>query len=119
MTKRLLLLTTGLNVGLVLLGWSRPSASHPDTVIQAQRIDLIDQSGKVKGQLYLGEDGSGQIRLRSGKGEVAVKLGAREGGGSSLVLLDPEVEPGILLTAGAQGPEISARRGGQLRRVGP
>lgn len=119
MTKRLLVLMTGFNVGLVLLGWARPAASDSPAVIRAQRIDLVDQSGKVKGQLYLGDDGSGQIRLRNGRGEVAVKLGAREGGGSSLVLLDPAVEPGILLTAGAQGPEISARRDGHLQRVGP
>jgi hypothetical protein len=68
MTKCLLMLTTGLNVALVLLGWSRPVASNPPAVIRAQRIDLVDQGGKVKGQLYLGEDGSGQLRLRPAAG---------------------------------------------------
>jgi hypothetical protein len=119
MSHRFLLLLTGLNALLVLAAWKRSRDADGPTVLQAQRIDLLDAKGKVKGQLYVGEDGSGQLRLRTASGEVAVKLGALQEGGGSLLLLNPAVEPGVVLAAGPTGAEISVRQDGRMKRVAP
>jgi hypothetical protein len=119
MNSKFLILITGFNALMVLTAWTRQSTGSSPDVVRAQRLDLVDRQGRVKGQLYLGEDGSGQLRLRNAKGEVAVKLGALESGGSSLLLLDPTVEPGIILSAGAEGSDIRASRNGALQSVVP
>ena len=59
--------------------WTTAHSQSPlpvQDVIRAKLIELVNDNGDVVGQLYLGEGGSGQIRLRNGSGEVRVKLGS-------------------------------------------
>lgn len=49
-------------------------------VIKAREFQLVSPSGKVVAQIYLGDDGGGQLRLRDGKGTIGVKLGATTDG---------------------------------------
>jgi len=85
-------------------------------VIRAKLIELVAQDGKVVGQLHTAEDGSANLRLRSGTGEVRVKLGASRGG-SGLVLLDNNTEPGVSLYAQDGGGGATLAEGGKNKRV--
>lgn len=72
-------------------------ASQPEkipAVLRAQSIELVDKQGQVRAQLFLGEDGGGNLRLRDGSGTVRVKLGATATG-AGLILFDEDVEPAI------------------------
>lgn len=85
-------------------------------VIRAKLIELIAPDGKVVGQLHTAEDGSANLRLRSGDGEVRVKLGASKDG-SGLVLMDNNTEPGVSLYAQSGGGAATVAEGGKTRRV--
>ncbi len=67
----------------------------------------MDAQGNVRGQLFLGPDGGGNIRLRAPNGEVRVKIGATvEGGG--LMFADKNTEPAVQLRAsGKAGPNLT------------
>jgi hypothetical protein len=121
-TAPLLLLATTANAAMLLGSWavSHHSARGRDPqVIRAQLIELVDANGTVRGQLHLGEDGSGQLRLRDGRGRVAVKLGGRRAGGGALLLMDPSVEPAVVLTAGEPSPSITLRGDGRSKVLEP
>ena len=85
-------------------------------IVRARLIELVNQQGEVVGQMYTGEDGSGQIRLRSGSGEVRVKLGAGAGG-SGLILMDSESEPAVWLAVDEEGTRITMAQKGKAARV--
>lgn len=118
-TPRLVAAATIINCLFMIGAWSGLAAPRPTQVVRAQAFELVDSAGNVRAQIHLGEDGSGQIRLRSGKGEVAVKLGALREGGSALLLMDPSVEPGITLAARPTGPAIITTHGGASRTIAP
>jgi hypothetical protein len=91
-------------LALALMWTSAQSQTPPEThdVLRAKLIELVNDSGDVVGQLFLGEGGSGQIRLRNAAGEVRVKLGAsNDGAGASLVMMDANTEPAVILSAKA------------------
>lgn len=71
------------------------------SVVRAQAIELVDAAGNVRGQLFLGADGGGNIRLRAPNGEVRVKIGASDDG-SGLMFADARTEPVVLLRAGGK-----------------
>lgn len=81
-----------LGMSYVTSGGEEKSKSAPG-VIQAQSFELVDAKGNVRAQLFLSEDGSGNIRLRDSKGTVRVKLGASAEGGTGLLLMDANAEP--------------------------
>lgn len=85
-------------------------------VVRAKLIELVAPDGKVVGQLHTAEDGSANLRLRSGSGEVRVKLGASNDG-SGLVLLDSNTEPGVSLYAKGGGNTATVAEGGKVKRV--
>ena len=85
-------------------------------VLRAQAIELVNAQGLVVGQLYSGDDGAGNIRLRSGDGTVRVKLGATPDG-AGLLLLDRNVEPAVTLGAGAGGTSLTLAEEGRRSRV--
>lgn len=87
----------------------------PD-VLRARLIELVNDRGAVVGQLYTGEDGSGQLRFRSAGGEVRVKLGATDDG-SGLVLMDGRTEPAVWLASGPDGSRITLAQQGRAPRV--
>lgn len=89
---------------VVLLLGAVPSASKdetPPSVVRAQAIELVDAEGNVRGQLHLGADGGGNIRLRAPNGEVRVKIGATVKGGG-LMFADQDTEPAVQLWGGGK-----------------
>jgi hypothetical protein len=88
-------------------------------VVRAQAIELVDKKGQVVGQLHVGEDGGGNLRLRSGDGTVRVKL-AGTADGSGLLLCDKEAEPAVWLATNKSGTSVTlAERGKQKRVIKP
>jgi hypothetical protein len=85
-------------------------------VVRARLIELVSADGQVVAQLHTGEDGGGQLRLRNGKGVVAVKLGASRDG-SALILMDDQAEPAVWLTASAGGTKVTLSQRGKRQRV--
>jgi hypothetical protein len=97
---------------------TNPTDKVAPSVVRAQAIELVDAEGNVRGQLFLGDDGGGNIRLRAGNGEVRVKIGATvEGGG--LMFADKRTEPAVQLHAGGKsgGPNLTLTGAGQKQRV--
>ena len=76
----------------------------------------MDQRGQVRAQLHIGEDGGGNLRLRSGDGTVRVKL-AGTADGSGLLLLDKEAEPALWLAANKSGTSVTLAEKGKEKRV--
>ena len=103
--KFLTVLTTA-NFALLVTLLVGASASKPGdpaaaSVVRAQAIELVDAQGNVRGQLHLGADGGGNLRLRAANGEVRVKIGATvEGAG--LMFADERTEPVVQLRAGGK-----------------
>lgn len=85
-------------------------------VLRAQAIELVDKQGQVVGQLHVGEDGGGNLRLRSGDGMVRVKLGGTADG-SGLLLFDKEAEPAVWLAANKSGTSATLAEKGKEKRV--
>jgi hypothetical protein len=86
------------------------------SVVRAQAFELVDKQGKVVAQMHVGEDGGGNIRLRSGDGMVRVKLGASTDG-SGLILFDTEASPAIHLAANKSGTSATLAQKGKEKRV--
>lgn len=85
-------------------------------VLRAQSIELVDKQGQTRAQLFLGEDGSGNLRLRDGSGTVRVKLGATDSG-AGLILFDADVEPAIWARADKSGTTLKLAEKGKEQRV--
>lgn len=121
---RLTLALTGINIiaaGIVLCGsiLNRPAvadSTQVPKVIRAQAIELVDERGQVRAQLHLGDDGGGNLRLRSGDGTVRVKL-AGTVDGSGLVLFDKEAEPALWLAANKSGTSLTVAEKGKQKRI--
>jgi len=109
----------GANIASQAGGMANARAADPplvQEVVRAKLIELVAQDGRVVGQLHTGEDGSANLRLRSGNGEVRVKLGASKDG-AGLVLLDNNTEPGVSLYAQAGGGSATVAERGKSKRV--
>lgn len=85
-------------------------------VIRAEAIELVDKQGQARAQLYLGEDGGGNLRLRDASGTVRVKLGANSDG-AGLILFDKEVEPAIWAATNKAGTSLKLSEKGKAERV--
>ncbi len=99
--------------------WDKPVVAESlqiPKVIRAQAIELVDERGQVRAQLHLGEDGGGNLRLRSGDGTVRVKL-AGTTDGSGLLLFDKEAEPAVWLAATKSGTSVTLAEKGKDKRV--
>jgi hypothetical protein len=121
-TRGLLIVLTGLNTAVLAVLLLRfPSlfaASDPETV-RARAIELVDQQGRVRGQMNVEPNGEAVLRLRDSKGEIRVKLGA-DGEGSGLILLDGTPEPRIHMLAKDSGTSVTlTSRAGQRRVITP
>jgi hypothetical protein len=111
---------TAVNVMLVATTWAGAAGtSHRETpkLIRAQAIELVDEGGQVRAQLYLGVDGSGNLRLKDANGQVRVKLGTSVEGATGLLLMDQSIEPTISLATGNQGTSVTLTGPGQKRLV--
>ncbi len=85
-------------------------------VLRAQAIELVNKQGQVVAQLYLGEDGSGNLRLRDASGTVRAKLGA-SAQGAGLLLLDKDVEPAFWLISNETGTSMTLAEKGKAKKV--
>ena len=96
---------------------TNPGDKVAPSVVRARAIELVDAEGNVRGQLFLGADGGGNIRLRAPNGEVRVKIGATlEGGG--LMFADKRTEPTVQLRAGGKnGPNLTLTGADKKERV--
>jgi hypothetical protein len=120
---KLLLGITVINVGLVAAAWfgivgTQPSGAQSDAgVLEASGFDLMNDEGTVVAQLYVGEDGTGQIRLRDASGEVRVKIGAGPEG-AGLILFDAQGDPvpGVWARTDENGAKITLVDG-ELKKV--
>lgn len=112
----------GINVVLgaaLMLQGRRASAASDPGVVRARAIELVDEKGRVRGQLNVESSGEAVFRLRGPDGEIRVKLGAG-GDGAGLLLLDGATEPGIHMLAKSSGTSLTlASRGGQRRVITP
>jgi hypothetical protein len=86
------------------------------TVLRAQAIELVNKQGQVVAQLFLGEDGSGNLRLRDASGTVRAKLGATAQG-AGLLLLDKDVEPALWLLSNESGTSLTLAEKGKDKKV--
>ncbi|HEY7915323.1 MAG TPA: hypothetical protein VIG62_25670 [Blastocatellia bacterium] len=123
-SHKLMLALTCINLAAAVIVLSRPVWDKPvmaesvqvPKVVRAESIELVDGRGQVRAQIYLGEDGGGNLRLRSGDGTVRVKLGATSDG-SGLLLFDKEAEPGVWLAANKAGTSVTLAEKGKEKRV--
>lgn len=121
-TQFLLAMIVIVLVAKLLRDDSRISAVYADestveqSVVRAQAFELVDKQGKVVAQMHIGEDGGGNIRLRSGDGMVRVKLGASTDG-SGLILFDTEASPAVHLAANKSGTSATLAEKGKEKRV--
>ena len=85
-------------------------------VLRAQSIELVDKQGQARAQLFLGEDGGGNLRLRDGSGTVRVKLGATPTG-AGLILFDQDVEPAIWASTDKSSTSLKLAEKGKAQRI--
>ena len=85
-------------------------------VLRAQAFEMVNKQGQVVAQLYLGEDGAGNLRLRDASGTLRVKLGATAQG-SGLLLMDKEVEPAIWLAVKDTETTLTLAEKGKEKKV--
>lgn len=90
----------------LIAGTSNAQQQPWGDVVRARSIELVDERGEVRGQLTLGEDGGGLLRLKGGNGEVRVKLGASAKGGG-LLLLNQATEPGVQLSTDGKDASLT------------
>jgi hypothetical protein len=92
------------------------SDAQAPAVIRAQEFLLVDKQGKAVAQLHAGEDGGGNLRLRSGDGTIRVKLGATADG-AALLLLDRAADPAIRLATDKSGTTATLAEKGKEKKV--
>lgn len=116
LTQALLAVIAAL-LALNLFRPSPPAQMQPTNgMLRVQGFELVNNKGQVVAQLYAGDDGGGNLRLRSGDGVVRVKLGA-ETEGSGLLLLDKETAPAVWLLAGKDGTSLTLAEKGKERKI--
>lgn len=93
-----------------------PQGEKIPAVLRAQSIELVDKQGQARAQLFLGEDGSGNLRLRDGSGTVRVKLGATPTG-AGLILFDQDVEPAIWASTEKSSTSLKLAEKGKEQRI--
>jgi hypothetical protein len=97
-------------------GAPAPANTQAPAVLRAQSFEMVNGRGQVIAQLHPGEDGGGNLRLRTGDGTIRVKLGAGADG-SSLLLMDSQPEPAVWLASGKSGTSITLAEKGKEKRV--
>jgi hypothetical protein len=84
---------------------SRLAAPPAAAVLRAQHFQLVDQNGRVRGQLGVGPQGLARLALFAQNGAMPlVSLTADPQGGANLTLDDSQGQTAIVLTTEPQGP---------------
>ena len=120
--QRLVLGLTGLNVlllALLLIQSRGVSAAGETETLRTRALELVDERGRVRGQITVESNGEAVFRLRDSAGQIRVKLGAG-GDGSGLLLLDGQTEPAIHMLAKTGDTSVTlTSKGGQRRIITP
>lgn len=123
---KVLFVVTVVNIALVAAAWFGIVGAQPGGaqarpgVVEASGFDLVNDDGIVVAQLYVGEGGTGQIRLRDESGEVRVKMGASSDG-AGLILFNAQGEPvpGVAAATDEQGAKITLVNGDKKKVIKP
>lgn len=91
-------------MGAVLSGAASPPQPAPE-VIRAQRLELVDAKGVVRGSFRTEADGNAVFRIMSERGEIRVKIGGDDKG-SGIVLMNDDTAPGVHMLAKQAGSSI-------------
>jgi hypothetical protein len=100
------------------------AAPEPSTTLRAERLELVDSKGQVRGQFFVEENGEAVFRMRDQQGQIRVKLGASEKG-SGFILMDDQTEPGVQMLSGvsaltnARETKVTLRDGAASRTITP
>jgi hypothetical protein len=112
---------------VVIIGLSTnraQAAPEPSTTLRAERLELVDSKGQLRGQLHIEASGEVVFRLRDEKGQIRVKLGASEKG-SGFILMDDQTEPGVQMLSGVSSltnkreTNVTLRDGGASHKLTP
>jgi hypothetical protein len=119
-STRLALGVTVVNLALLLAAFTqRPQSSTEPQVLRATAIELVEESGRIRGRLNVEPGGQVVLRLVDEQGRIRVKLGAGVDG-SGLLLANDATEPGVHLLATSKGSSIRVVSGdGRERRIAP
>ncbi|HZE21930.1 MAG TPA: hypothetical protein VE082_07755, partial [Desulfobaccales bacterium] len=94
--------TLGLLAGFLGARLAAPTAA---AVFQAERFQLVDQNGQVRGQLGVGPQGVARLSLFGQNSAMPlVNLAADPKGGANLTLDDNQGQTALVLTTEPQGP---------------
>ena len=125
-SQKVLVGVTVLNLLLVAAAWFGlvgvgvgSAQSSSDGALEASGFNLVNDEGTVVGQLYVGEDGSGQLRLRDADGVVRVKLGAGTDGSGLILFQGGEPEPGVSAVVNEDGTKVTLQFSEQKRTLKP
>jgi hypothetical protein len=117
--SHLLLATNG--ILLAALAWtsarSQPQPPIHD-VVRARLFELVNERGEMRAQIHLGENGAGQMRMRSGDGEIRVKFGGTDDG-AILLMMDGATEPAVRLSSNGATPVLKLTSAQRERVVEP
>jgi hypothetical protein len=94
---------------LAALVWSTAqSRAQPEVYehLRARVIDIVNERGEMRAQLYVQENGGGGIRIYSPRGEIRSKYGALNDGGAGLLLMDESTTPTVVLKSTANAAEL-------------
>lgn len=104
-TQRLGLALTTINLVLLLFLAAQAGPTHAQgagqavaPVLRGHALELVDHNGQVRSRINIEQDGEVVFRLVDENGTIRVKLGASSGG-SGLLLIDEETEPGVHMIA--------------------
>lgn len=87
---------------IIIQGNKAEAQPSPTPVLRAQKIELVEANGRVRGSLEVVDGGEAILRLRDSSGAVRVKLGGATDG-SGLILFDDSTEPGVHVIARRRG----------------
>lgn len=110
---------TLINAALVLSQSTSAEVPTPavQPVVRARLFELVTESGDVRGQIFLDDDGCGNLRFRDHTGTVRIKLGCSAKGSSGLLLMDEKADPAINLGYRDGSPKLTLSEDGKEARV--
>lgn len=114
--RRIVLISAGISVILGFLAgflggrWALPPAPEKSAsaIIQAERFQLTDKTGRARGRLELDSQGVVQLVLGDQDGAPLVRLSANPQGSASLRLGDENGQRAVMLNTDPQGSQTIA-----------
>lgn len=115
----LIIALTAVNIAVLIVVLTGAAAGAPDavpSVVRAQRIELVDEDGRIRARLSTEPGGEVVFRLIGSNGDIRVKLAASDDG-SGLVLLDESTELGVHILAERTGTFVKLRGENNRERI--